>query len=101
MDIDKTFWPRSADDLLYSAYTNSEGSLVIKLTFTLKGLPEIRTSIAKAFQKACKDEFTQNLVALLNDQISCDVKIVTKDQIELPAHKLILCGNKTNSLLNT
>lgn len=66
---------------------------MIKLT--LKYTPnEVGNSITSKFGKLCKDEFSQNMLALMSDKKSSDIKFITKDKNEVVAHKLILRGNK-------
>lgn len=69
---------------------NAEGCLVINLKLTLTKI--VRIAIAEEFQQSCKDECSQNLSDLLDDTLSSDVKIATRDKTELRAHKVILRG---------
>ncbi len=91
--IDKRFltFPYS-DDVSY--YTNSEGSLVMMLYIQLKNVPShYCASNKKEFKRVFSDELVKNMTALLEDNSFGDVKILTKDNKEVLAHKAILAGN--------
>lgn len=68
--------------------------MVIELFVTLKDLPKLPCNSKKEeFKKVSTNELVKNLATLLDENSSGDIKIISKDDGELYAHKAILQVN--------
>ncbi len=85
------------------SWVDANGSRNISLKLTVK-LPSNKLSCRvsrrklSSYRQLSQIKFGANFAALLNDPTSADIKIVTRDDKNLFAHKLILNGNKYSKL---
>lgn len=95
-NIDEHFW-NFARLGFADQWTNSEGSLILRLKITFSNLPRgaLRSELAglTKFGRECFDELKQNLTSLMYNSSLSDLKIISKDNTEFFANKTILCGN--------
>lgn len=71
---------------------NFKLQLTVKLPCTKKS-SQVSQSKLDNYRQLSQNKFRTNFAELLNDPSSADIKIVTKDDKNLFAHKLILKGN--------
>lgn len=91
----KSFHNGSTDDarLYWKLLSKHDLLHKVEASVVIMNLPKVLCySKTREFKKACKDDYKENMVALLSHKLSSDTKILTKDKTELFAHKAILSG---------
>lgn len=97
VEVQREFSFRSSSSNYWGVNINPSGELVCKLKLTIMEpvVPPVELKMKK-FHKACVMQLGVNLAALIGDKATADLKIITSDEKELLAHKLILKGNLFN-----
>lgn len=89
------FKPGLDSDIRDRFYSRNQVKFMLKLTLKTPTLSFVEYERYKMdqFRKTSVNYHLQNQEALLNDPENADLIFSTSDQIEIPAHRIILKGN--------